>query len=292
MSLLQFALTSPNTRPSRRSVLRLSGLLLVSTALIPGLVMQVTPASAQDIAAQFSRTGTKSVDHSDWTKLLKMYVKPSASGLNEIDYKAFKANGRVALTAYLDKLQATNVTMLTRNEQFAFWANLYNAKTIDIVLEHYPVATIRDIDISGFFKNGPWDKKVVSVNKVELSLNDIEHTIMRGTFKDPRVHYSVNCASVGCPNLPTEAFVGSELESQLDAGARTYINSPRGFAVVNGRIRASKIYSWFQDDFEGSESGVLRHALKYAKPELAAKIRAVNDISGFDYDWSLNDTNK
>ena len=261
-------------------------------AVLTTSVATVSPASAQDIASKFAKTGSAGVDHSAWTKLLQTYIKPGANGLNEVDYKAFKKDGGAALNAYLKKLQATDATALSRNEQFAFWANLYNAKTIDIILEHYPVKTIRDIDISGFFSNGPWDKKVVTVNQTELSLNDIEHVIMRGTYKDPRVHYSVNCASVGCPNLPSEAFTGAELEEQLEAGARAYVNSPRGISVQNGRIQASKIYSWYQVDFGDSEAGVLKHALKYAKPELAAQIKAINDIDGFGYDWSLNDTNK
>lgn len=277
---------------TRRQWLGASSSFAIALATAPGLVIGASPARAQDIASSFKATGNKTMDHTAWTELLKTYVKPASSGLNEIDYKAFKANGRTALTAYLRTLESTNVTLLTSAEQFAYWANLYNAKTIDIVLDHYPVATIRDIDISGFFKNGPWDKKVVTVNKIELSLNDIEHVILRGNFADPRVHYAVNCASIGCPNLGREAFIGAELESQLNAAARSYVNSPRGFVAKNGRIRASKIYSWFQEDFGNSEAGVLKHALVYAEPELAKQIRAINDISGFDYDWALNDVTR
>lgn len=245
---------------------------------------------AEDIAAKFNRSGENTAAHDKWTSLLKTYVKPSPDGLNRVDYAAFKANGRPELKEYLAALTATDVTNLARNEQFAYWANLYNAKTIDIVLDHYPVASIRDIDISGFFKNGPWDKKVVTVNGTELSLNDIEHVILRGIFRDPRVHYAVNCASVGCPNLGTAAFTGAALENQLDTLARAYVNSPRGFSVSNDRITASKIYSWFQEDFGNSEEGVLKHALKYAEPDLAAKMKSIADIRNFAYDWSLNDT--
>ncbi|MEL7544181.1 MAG: DUF547 domain-containing protein [Pseudomonadota bacterium] len=255
-----------------------------------GIVIAATPAAAQDIAASFDKYGDATANHSAWTELLQAYVKPAASGLNSVDYAAFKADGHTALKGYLAQITALDPTTLSKDAQFAYWANLYNAKTIDIVLEHYPVATIRDIDISGFFSNGPWDKKVTKVNGLELSLNDIEHVIMRGTFKDPRVHYAVNCASIGCPNLQRKAFVGPTLEAQLDAAARDYVNSPRGFTVANGRVRASKIYSWFQEDFGDSEAGVIAHAAKYAEPELKATLTARNDISGYDYDWSLNDT--
>jgi len=280
-----------STTVHRRGVLAGIGLLAGATAFASATLIDVPAAHADDIAGKFKASGSGTLDHSAWTAFLKRYVKPSDSGLNEVDYKAFKAEGRAPLTAYIKMLEQTDVTALNSKEQFAYWANLYNAKTIDIVLDHYPVETIRDIDISGFFSNGPWDKKVVSVKNTQLSLNDIEHTIMRGHFKDPRVHYAVNCASIGCPNLGTEAFTGPELEEQLNAAARKYVNSPRGFRIADGDLRASKIYSWFQEDFGGSEAGVIKHAAKYADPALAAELKARDDIDGFDYDWSLNDTN-
>lgn len=252
--------------------------------------MGVRPAVAQDIKAAFEAYGDQTVDHSAWTALLSTYVKKGDDGLNRVDYAGWKRNGHAALKDYVAALAKVDPKTLSRDAQFAYWANLYNAVTIDIVLDHYPVATIRDIDISGFFSNGPWGKKVVTVNGIELSLNDIEHVIMRGTFEDPRVHYAVNCASIGCPNLGTEAFVGATLQAQLDEAARIFVNSPRGFQVSSGRVRASKIYSWFQEDFDGSEAGVLAHARKYAEGALKTALEGRDDISGFDYDWALNDT--
>jgi len=253
------------------------------------LASSASPVLAGDLAARFSASGSGTMSHDEWTQLLHTYVRPSADGLNRVDYEGFRKSGNQALTAYLKKLESTDVAQLSRKEQFAFWANLYNAKTIDVILAHYPVKTIRDIDISpGLFSNGPWGKKLVSVAGVKLSLDDIEHKILRPGFKDPRVHYAVNCASVGCPNLGLAAFSGATLDSQLTAAAQAYVNSPRGFAVSGGKIRASKIYKWFREDFGNSEAGVLKHALKYAKPDLAAKITSINDIRGYDYDWSLN----
>ncbi|MGI9405796.1 MAG: DUF547 domain-containing protein [Hyphomicrobiaceae bacterium] len=266
----------------------------VASLAVGTMVLSAGPAAkAQDLASTFAATGDQKLDHSAWTALLATYVKPSDDGLNRVDYAAFKASGRDALKAYLGTLTGSDVTSLTRDEQFAYWTNLYNAKTIDVVLDHYPVATIRDIDISpGLFSNGPWGKKVVTVNGTKLSLDDIEHKILRPHFGDPRVHYAVNCASVGCPNLAVAAFQGEGLDEQLDAAARAYINSPRGFAVSGKRITASKIYKWFQEDFGGNEAGVLKHAMKYAEPGLAEKIKSIADIRGFAYDWALNDTRK
>jgi len=108
-------------------------------------------------------------------------------------------------------------------------------------------------------------------------------------FNDPRVHYAVNCASVGCPNLQPTAFTRAKLDEMLDAGATAYINSPRGFAIAGGDITASSIYKWFQVDFGGNEQAVLDHAAKYAKPGLKSKLSAHRNIADYRYDWSLND---
>jgi hypothetical protein len=185
---------------------------------------------------------------------------------------------------------------LDGREQFAFFVNLYNAKTIDIVLDHYPVKSIKDISLGGglfaSLSGGPWKAKVVNVNGAALSLDDIEHGILRSRFRDPRVHYAVNCASIGCPNLSNEAYTGAKLDTQFDGAARSYVNSPRGFRFDGQALVASSIYKWFKDDFGGSNQGIVKHALKYADPDLGTKLGAVRSISGFEYDWSLNDTRR
>jgi hypothetical protein len=277
----------------------------LSLALVSlGAVALAGTSHAASIAETFSRHAagaTATVDHAAWDKLLKTYVKPREDGLNRVDYAAFKANDHAALKAYIKHLEATKVSALDKPEQFAFWANLYNAKTIDVILDHYPVTSIRKITIKaglfGYIKKsvgagGPWKAKIMKVGGQELSLDDIEHGIMRPIFKDPRVHYAVNCASIGCPNLRTSAFTGANLETELEAGAIEYVNSPRGFDTSGGAIKASSIYSWFQADFGGSQQGVLEHARKYAKGELAQRLAKATGIDSFAYDWDLNDIKK
>ena len=238
----------------------------------------------------------ESVDHSAWDRLLKTYVKPGADGINRVNYSAFKRDGHTALKAYIGSLQSVDPNALDPSAQFAFYVNLYNAKTIDIVLDHYPVKSIKDISLGGHLlaslTGGPWKAKVVKVNGTELSLDDIEHGILRTRFRDPRIHYAVNCASVGCPNLSNEAYTGAKLDAQLDTSAHNYVNSPRGFRFDGQALVASSIYKWFKDDFGGSDQGVLKHALKYADPDLGAKLKTARSISGFEYDWSLNDTRR
>ena len=246
----------------------------------------------EDTFNKSDEKSTVEVDHSKWDELLKVYVVSGDDGLNRVNYKLFKEKGKSALAGYLEELQKVDVPKLNRKEQFAFWSNLYNAKTVDIIIEHYPVKSIRDIDISGFFANGPWGKKVVKVNGVDLSLDDIEHKILRGFWKEPRVHYAVNCASIGCPNLAQDAFTGKNLEELLEKGAKAYVNSPRGAKFEKNRLIVSKIYSWFNKDFGRTEANIIKHLRVYAVGDLKTQLNGTNDIYDYEYDWSLNDTNK
>lgn len=276
----------------RRGFARLSG----SAALVSLMALPAAAKGPTDVFAARATGATTVVDHAAWDRLVKAHVVPGADGVNRVAYANFKANGHKELKAYLAALQATDPAKLDRPEQFAFWANLYNAKTIDVVLDKYPVKSIKDVSLGGGLKalvgGGPWQAKIMKVAGVDLSLDDIEHQILRPIFKDPRVHYSVNCASFGCPNLPNAAFTGANLEAMLDAGAKAYVNNARGFAVDGGKIKASSIYSWFEADFGGSAAGVLDHARKYASPELKAKLEKLTSIASYDYDWSLNDVKK
>ncbi len=288
----------------RRAGRAANGVVAAALGLIAGLavIWPAHPAGASELTDAFrghSAGSARTVDHSAWTDMLGRYVVPGDDGLNRVDYAAWKAGAHRKLKDYVTRLEAQDPTGLDRPEQFAFWANLYNAKTIDVVLDHYPVESIRKISINegllGFLKEsvgagGPWKAKIMKVAGRALSLDDIEHSIMRPIFKDPRVHYAVNCASVGCPNLGTEAFTGASLNRQLDANARAFINHPRGIRVTDsGDVHASSIYQWFQADFGGSEAGVLKHATKYADADLKARLFGKSDIAGFGYDWALND---
>ena len=255
----------------------------------------IAEAKAASVTKQFSKStqsSQKTVNHSQFSSLLKAYVKRDKTGLNRVDYKGFKTK-QGDLKAYIQSLEAVKVTSLSKSEQFAYWANLYNAVTINVVLDAYPVKTIKDIDISpGLFSNGPWGKKLVTIEGTKISLDDIEHQILRKVHKDPRVHYAVNCASVGCPNLQTEAFVGSKLEAQLEKAAKDYVNSNRGAVVKGNRLSISKIYIWFKKDFGGNDAGILAHLKKYAAPELKVKVKKIGKINSSFYDWTLNDQPK
>mgnify|MGYP001262288920 CR=1 FL=1 len=269
--------------------IKMFGLLIALAAGFP------TAASAEDFK-KFSvpaKGSTQTADHGAWTALLQKYVVAGADGLNRVRYAAFKSEAQPALKSYVAALEAAKVTALDRAEQFAYWANLYNAKTVDIILDAYPVKSIKDISLGGgvvaSITGGPWKAKVLIVEGQKLSLDDIEHKILRVYFKDPRVHYAVNCASFGCPNLGREAFIGANLEASLDAGAAAYINHERGIAVKDGEVQAASIYKWFAEDFGGNAKGVLAHVRKYASAELKQKLESITGIDDYGYDWNLND---
>ncbi|MEO1047847.1 MAG: DUF547 domain-containing protein [Pseudomonadota bacterium] len=224
------------------------------------------------------------IDHSAWDALLKQYVVEGENGVNLVRYDALKAEAKDGLDAYLIAMQAVAIEEYDRNEQFAFWVNLYNAATVDVIVKNLPLGSIRDI---GLFGLGPWKDDVVTVSGRTLSLDNIEHDILRPEWKDVRIHYAVNCASIGCPNLAREAYTGSKLEEMLEAAATAYVNHPRGFGGSADRLVASNIYEWYQDDW-GSEDDVLEHARQYALGATKNLLGAAQGIGAYDYDWSLN----
>lgn len=227
-------------------------------------------------------------DHGPWTALLGRYRRLDRNGVARVDYAAAKRAAQKPLAGYLKTLQATDPTKLSRPAAFAFWSNLYNAQTVALVLEAYPVSSIKKVR-GGLFGSGPWDEKVMRVAGRELSLDDVEHGILRPVWRDPRAHYAVNCAAIGCPNLQARAWAPASLEADLARAAREYVNHPRGAEIRRGRLVVSSIYEWFQADFGGSDRGVIKHLSAYAGSKLRDGLKGIDRIADDEYDWSLND---
>jgi len=233
----------------------------------------------------------KSIDHSSWNDLLSRNVRKRNDGVNLFNYGGISAADSHNLAGYIANLSGISISQYNRDEQLAYWINLYNALTVQLILDHYPVDSIRDIKISpGLFVIGPWNASLVSIEDENLTLNDIEHRILRPIWRDPRIHYVLSCASIGCPNLRDRAYPSSAMDGLLDQAATAYVNDPRGVSIVNGKVSVSKIYDWFISDFGGSEKSVLRHIKQFAKPQLAARLREIGKLSGEHYDWSINAT--
>ena len=267
---------------------------LIGAGLGVSLGFGASSATAQSLSRFTGRTaGTGVVDHGGFDILLARRAKASADGVVRVDYAGWKrsAADREALKRYIDQLTGLDPLTLTRPEQFAYWANLYNALTIQVVVEAYPVASIRDIRTSRPLP-GPWWKAVTQVTGVNLSLNNIEHDILRKGWREPRVHYAVNCASFSCPNLPLQALRGVGLEAALDAAARAYVNHSRGVRFEGEKLVVSSIYQWYGGDFGGTDARVIAHLAQYAAPPLRARLLAVERIARGAYDWSLNSTSE
>lgn len=240
--------------------------------------------------ASHNTAATHNINHQVWSEFLHNNVVESQDGINRIHYAAVSEEDKVQLQHYINTLSQLSITDYSRSQQLPYWINLYNALTIDMVLQYYPVAGIRDIDISpGFFSDGPWDKKLVSIQDKMVSLNDIEHRILRPIWKDARIHYALNCASLGCPNLQATAFTSDNIDKLLHQAMVEYINHPRGVTIKDGKLIISSIYNWFQDDFGKNETEVVMHIRQYASPGLRKQLSTINFISDYDYDWSLND---
>ena len=228
-------------------------------------------------------------DHQAWSDFLGRYLVTSAlDGINRVDYAGVTAEDRDRLKQYLLRLQEIPVSRLSRVQQLPYWINLYNAFTVHLVLEHYPLDSIVDIRY-GFFDFGPWDEKLLQIEDEEVSLNDIEHRILRPIWKDPRLHYALNCASLGCPNLQPESFHPGNVESLLNSGAHNYINHPRGLRFENeDDLVLSKIYDWYADDFGDNEKELLQHLMRYANRSTKTRLKSFDGDIDYEYDWDLN----
>lgn len=245
-------------------------------------------APKMQLIARWQKSGSgMAVDYSAWNGILKRYGGRTAGGRTVFAYARVTPADKAALSAFVDRLEAVDVDQLSRPQQYAYWINLYNAATVEVVLGAYPVASILNIK-DGLFPTGPWDRKVLTVKGMKLSLNNIEHGILRPIFKDPRVHFAVNCASVGCPNLALTAYESASLNAQLDAASRAYVNDPRGFQAKGGRLVASRIFDWYGSDFGGT-AGVLKFAQRFADADTTKLLAGRKTIDSYDYDWSINE---
>ena len=269
--------------------------LLICAAALTGCtsIERLAIPDARAIEASWTRTsGTAEANHYAWSEFLARYASTDGAGVARVAYGEVTAADASALNAYLDVLQDLDPTTLSRDGQLAYWINLYNAKTVSLILEHYPVRSIRAIRMHPI-DPGPWDEARLYVADHALSLHDIEHGVLRPNWPGtPEIHYLLNCAAVGCPNLGLTAYTAESVGDALEQAAWRYVNDPRGVALADdGKLRVSKIYAWYREDFGGSEAAVLEHLEQYAEPALRSRLDGRTKIDGYFYDWGLNDSN-
>jgi Protein of unknown function, DUF547 len=263
-------------------------------ALLLLLVAWRTPEAAPvaDLWPYFNRSepgSTRTIRHDVWGRLLATYLRRDQAGAMLFAYPAVSAADRGALDSYIAGLAALPIRHFRREEQLPYWINLYNALTVRLVLQRWPVRDVRDIDISpGLFSVGPWAAKLVRIEGQEVSLADIEHRILRPIWRDPRIHYALCCAARGCPDLQPEPFMAQSIEKQLDAAALQFINSRRAVWIDNNLLYTSSLYEWYGSDFGHDDRAVIRHLMAYAEPDLAMRLQFYRRITGHDFDWTVN----
>lgn len=226
-------------------------------------------------------------DHASWTVLLTRYVRNG-----NVDYRGLAGERRGGFDAYLRSLQAASASepAFSRDERMAFWINAYNAFTIRLLLDNYPIGSIRSI---GLLPGAAFRKAFIPLGPGgnEISLDTIEHEILRAKFQDARIHFAIVCASKSCPALRSEAYRARDLAQQLDDAAQGFLADPskNRLDVASGTLHLSPIFKWFREDFERDAGSLEAFVARHARPPDAERIGATKMRLVFlDYDWSLN----
>jgi hypothetical protein len=258
-------------------------LLLFITWLAGAGAAPATAASVAAVVPVSHPAAPTAVDHSAYDRLLKKYV--SAKGF--VNYKGLKAD-EAAFNQYLAQISKNPpAANASKPEQMAFWINAYNAFTLRLILDHYPLKSIKDIGskIKIPLVNTPWAVRFFSIGSERMSLDNIEHGILRKKFDDPRVHFALVCASISCPALRNEAYTAAKLESQLDDQGHDFLNNPAKNNISKSNAQLSRYFEWYRSDWTSNKQSVVSWVNKYS----VTKIDAKTPISYLEYNWNLNE---
>ena len=261
--------------------------------LVLSFQVQAAPSSEYwSLWDQSDEKSTATISHSLWQDILDEYLEDVVDGHYRVfDYRAVTAADRKLLDDYLTQLQNVDPRKYRKAEQFAYWVNLYNARTVAHILDHYPTGSITKTG-SGWLSFGPWNDPLLEIAGQNLTLNDVEHRILRPLWQDKRIHYVVNCASLGCPDLPVQAVTAANAEAQLESAASRFINQPKGVSFADGRLMLSRIYEWYVDDFGSGRQVLQQHLAQYLRPEHKARMLEYGGPLEYQYDWKLNEPDK
>lgn len=231
---------------------------------------------------EYSPSDAAPISHSDFSDLLKTHVTANGS----VDYQGF-INDKADLKKYLNKLSSHPPNeSWSREEKLAYWINAYNAFTVKLIIDNYPIESIQDLHptIKIPTVSTVWHKKFFKIGKVQTSLNEIEHEILREKFDEPRIHFAINCASESCPILRNSAFSAKELDKQLDEQTQAFLSDTSKNKIAPNELELSKIFRWFKGDFTKNGS-LIAYINQYTKVE----IKSTASIDFMEYDWSLNE---
>lgn len=270
-------------------LLGLIGILAVILIAVVLLVFKNKNVATDPFWLLSDETNTATIDHSKWQSILDEYlVTDDPSGINYVDYQSLLEEDSQLLVDYLEMLATVNPTAYSRAEQLAYWINLYNALTVKLIIDNYPLESITKLGKSKL-SFGPWDDQITVIASKALSLNDIEHSILRPIWKDYRIHFAVNCASKGCPNLQDQAFTRENTLILFNKAATEYLQHPRGLSYDGKTLTLSSIFDWYKQDFGENQQQRLNTLLKYLPDEVSNQLRSNHYTIKYDYDWALND---
>lgn len=231
---------------------------------------------------QSNEADQRTISHQTWQSLLDQYLKVKGQD-HLFDYANVSAKDKARLNRYIQQLTQLDPRTFNQAQQLSYWVNLYNALTVQLILKNYPVSSITKL--GGFFSFGPWDQKITTIAGQSLSLNDIEHRILRPIWQDPRIHFVVNCASLGCPNLPLKALTANNSAQIFNEAAIAYLNQAKGVDIKGKTLVLSKIFDWYRDDFGRDQQAMLNYIQSYRPQD------QINQWRGqitYEYDWGLN----
>lgn len=265
--------------------------LILFTLMLISPVYTANAADKADLWAFWDvrdENSALTVDHSVWQQFLDAYVSQNPDNINRVAYnRAGQDGAQRQLSAYLATLAALDPRTLNANQQLAYWINLYNALTVHTTLSYPDESSILSMGES-WFRIGPWDDELITIAGQAVTLNDIEHRILRPIWQDHRVHFAVNCASFGCPNLNKMSFDSHNVEKLLAAGEQAYINHPRGVHIsARGEVQVSSLFEWYQVDFADSEEELIDYLAAH-HDSLGETLRDYQGDIEYDYDWRLN----
>lgn len=267
--------------------------VLVSICILISLLFtsQITNAAPQkeywNQWVAFNPLSVKEIHYPAWRAFLEKYLVIQDNQIY-VQYKQVSKEDKRLLANEIKQLSQIKLSDYKRDQQLAYWINLYNMETVNLVLQHPEVKSITEIK-SGVFSHGPWDEKLLIVDGIKLSLNDIEHRILRGIWNDPRIHAAVNCASISCPNLQETPFVAKHIYVQLNQAFGQFVNSSKGLEIKNNGIYLSQIFSWYSEDF-GDKKQMREFIASYVsdKKKQELLLDQNNKLSFQTYNWQLN----
>ncbi len=273
-----------------KTVTKISVLLLACLLSAAGVYYAIKQKNDKGVTQfwdVYAAQSTQTIDHGKWQLILEDYlIADHESGVNRVDYEAL-IDDKALLEEYISAMAKIDPREYKKDEQMAYWINLYNALTVLLIVNEYPTQSITKLGETTI-AFGPWDDFAITIAGKDLSLNDIEHRILRPIWQDDRIHFAVNCASIGCPNLQPEVFTSENLNTLLDIGAEEYLAHPRALRFEEDTLVLSSLFEWYASDFGSDLPATLAKLSEYAPDELREDLKGHQGEIKYEYDWGLN----